>query len=560
MKTAQFMNQAQIFIEAGQELLRALNGSQTLEVRLERLADGRLTDTCKTELTTRLQKFIDHKAWQPRARVHFAIGARGVSLRRLTMPTGSKDEVQRMLPLQIEREFPLSPDQLAWGAQALNGGRAGPNHSNGKQEFLVAAVKKDLLEEYAAILDNCGALPVFTLAALDRTYVCPQPPGSYAVLDVGGSYSELILMEVGFPTAVRVLPWGREHWSRAPHPPRTPSPEAVSQAHGVASFGGNVPPAPSEAPSPVQELVELIKGQSIGRALYVTGLGGLVTQSDFTTELTGRIGKGIECRVVDEPGDAAGSSAVLGLQRALASPVGTPPLVLQLKQAKGTTRMPPREQLKWAGLAAGLLILGMVLPYAEALVLKPHLAHKLAAIKNDQRRLGVIDRELDFLQYLQANEPPYLDALLVLAKSAPPGTRFDSVSMNRRGEISLRGSLHDGQQVADLRAKLVDSGFFAAVSVDEQAPTPDRQKVNVRMTAQWKSPNERVNPPAEPASAPNEHKGSASPPPGAARPGMPAPRRADFPVRRDPQTESGETTSLGVSHSSAPIPANTGKN
>src|SRR5438045_1650804 len=106
-----------IFVELGQDLLRAERGSQSLEMPISRVADGRLTDGCKNEIKAGLQKLIDHKAWQPRARVYCAIHARGVSLRRLQLPTDNKDEVKRLLPFQIEREFPLSPDQLAWGAQ-----------------------------------------------------------------------------------------------------------------------------------------------------------------------------------------------------------------------------------------------------------------------------------------------------------------------------------------------------------------------------------------------------------------------------------------------------------
>ena len=68
----------------------------------------------------------------------------------------------------------------------------------------------------------------------------------------------------------------------------------------------------------------------------------------------------------------------------------------------------------------------------------------------------------------------------------PPGFDFDALTMNSRGEVSLRGSFRDGQQVADFRTKLIDSGFFSNVSVEEQTPTPDRQKVNVRLSAQWK--------------------------------------------------------------------------
>jgi hypothetical protein len=59
--------------------------------------------------------------------------------------------------------------------------------------------------------------------------------------------------------------------------------------------------------------------------------------------------------------------------------------------------------------------------------------------------------------------------------------------MNRRGEVAWRGSLKDAQQVADFRSKLLDSGCFTNVVVEEQTPTPDRQKLTVRMSAQWKA-------------------------------------------------------------------------
>jgi hypothetical protein len=182
----------------------------------------------------------------------------------------------------------------------------------------------------------------------------------------------------------------------------------------------------------------------------------------------------------------------------------------------------------------GLALAVLLLPYLEALTLKSHLANKLAAIKTDQGRLKIMDRELDFLQYLKENEPPYLDALLCLSQAAPPGTRFDSVSMNRRGEVSLRGSLHDGQQVAELRSKLIDSGFFAHVAVEEQTPSPDRQKVAVRLSAQWKPAATRSAPTLEAShspSGPGNHAtaGRAGPMVGA---GAPPQQPTPEPVRR----------------------------
>src|SRR5213075_2783405 len=111
------------------------------------------------------------------------------------------------------------------------------------------------------------------------------------------------------------------------------------------------------------------------------------------------------------------------------------------------------------------------------------------------------DRELRFLQYLKDNQPPYLDALATVANAVQPGTRFDSVSMNRRGDLALRGFMRDSQQVVDFRTKLIKSGFFSTVVVEEQNPTPDRQKVILRISAQWKTTPGREAFSAVPATA-----------------------------------------------------------
>src|SRR5439155_18365678 len=141
-------------------------------------------------------------------------------------------------------------------------------------------------------------------------------------------------------------------------------------------------------------------------------------------------------------------------------------------------------------------------PYLESFALKPLLSRKLSSLNADRARLPIIDRDLAFLQDLKQNQPPFLDALFLLAKAAAPGARIDSLSMNRRGELSWRGSMQNSQQVTDFRSKLIESGFFSIVTVDEQSPGagpggmpglggmpagPGGQKVVVRMTAQWKS-------------------------------------------------------------------------
>src|SRR6266516_4892709 len=215
MKTLPFINGSSLYIEIRQGSLRVLHGGQTLELALERQENGRLTDLCRERLILGLQTFLKKKNWQPRLRALCAIGARGVSLRRLSLPSATNEEFQRLLRLQIESEFPLPPDQLAWGYRRVTRQDGPSNGANSRQELIVVAVKKEFIEEYSEIFSECGVNPVFTLTAFTRSRICPQPSGSYAVLDVGRTHTEWMSFDNGTPDSLRILPWGRDNVTRA---------------------------------------------------------------------------------------------------------------------------------------------------------------------------------------------------------------------------------------------------------------------------------------------------------------------------------------------------------
>src|SRR2546422_773002 len=143
-----------------------------------------------------------------RVRAYFAQLTPGaVPLRRLKLPAASNEEGQRLLRLQIEREFPLAPDALAWGSCRVEQAAT----TDGKQELLVAAVKKEVVEDYAQVLSGCAATPLFTVAALARSRVCPSSVDSYALLDIGRQHSELLVFTHGVAESIRILAWGGEN-------------------------------------------------------------------------------------------------------------------------------------------------------------------------------------------------------------------------------------------------------------------------------------------------------------------------------------------------------------
>jgi Tfp pilus assembly PilM family ATPase len=475
-----FMNSSRLYIEIGQSSMRVLNGEAGLELPLQHLPNGRLTGPCKERLTVSLQTFLKRQSWQPRVRALCAIGARGVSLRRLTLPSVGKDELQQLLRLQIESEFPLPPDELAWGYRQLGEKEQPNNEAARRQELLVMAVKKEVLEEYSEVLTGGGVSPVFTLAALARSCICAQPPGTYAVLDIGPDQSELMTFDNGVPIAVRILPWGDESINRE---------EAEKQKINLDQDPGSTRDPgliQTETGAAVDLLTTSIKSNWTGQKLYLTGRGA--GHKDVAARLAKNLGGDVECDCIDVMPGEGRSAAILGLKKFGELDGDCPLLIFQVKEAKGAAGLAQPEIRKWA-VRAVLFLLGCALfPYAEAFLLKSHLSKKISQAKASRWRLATIDHELSFLQYLKKNQPPYLDAMFLMATAAPSGTRLDSLSMNRRGEVSLRGSLKDSQQVVQFRSKLIDSGFFSSVVVEEQtpAPTPDRQKVLVRMTAQWK--------------------------------------------------------------------------
>src|SRR5262245_60510779 len=106
MKALPFINGASLYLEIRQGTIRALLGSESVELALERQENSRLTELCRERLVIGLQAFLKRKHWQPRVRAICAIGARGVSLRRLILPASPKEELHRLLNLQIESEFP----------------------------------------------------------------------------------------------------------------------------------------------------------------------------------------------------------------------------------------------------------------------------------------------------------------------------------------------------------------------------------------------------------------------------------------------------------------------
>ncbi len=137
--------------------LYAWYDGEGVEIPLERKGGGPFTDDTVAGVTSALKRLASGKPWLSRLHIHCAVGSRGVILRPVTFPSQPRTAWPGLLALQLESEFPLPPEQLAWGWLPLQSREAG------RQAALLAAVKLELLQPLSGTVGPTGGrTPLFT--------------------------------------------------------------------------------------------------------------------------------------------------------------------------------------------------------------------------------------------------------------------------------------------------------------------------------------------------------------------------------------------------------------
>ncbi|MFQ5655838.1 MAG: PilN domain-containing protein, partial [Planctomycetota bacterium] len=440
-----------------------------------------------------------------------AVPARGVSIRSLSLPPASQEETRRLVRMQVERAFPLSPEQLAWAWQEFGSADGAlPGGAQEMREVGLIGLRREVLDDYDAILSGCGLDTTYSVGLIAASALCP-PAGRSWVIDIGRVCSEMLELEGDRPVEVRTIPWGGEDVTAAIQGALGIDRDAA-EARKLGWRGSRADPGGNGALSGEDALGAAIESalhafvKMIGEAWSrsqgedrspgprrVFLVGGGSRLAGIGEGLTQAAGGAIECGTIEIEGLPGRSAVTLGLEER--SRDGR--LAMEFQPRSAPAGEAPAEgrpaTIPWLLLAAALLLVSLSLRYVSPILGIPALEERIAETERELQERPSIDRELAFLEHLEESRLPVLEVLAALGEAIPKSTRIDDFSISRRGDISIGGKVEGFRQANDLRRKLVLSGWFSQAVLQELVP--EDQNIRFRLTARLVRPGARTTPP-----------------------------------------------------------------
>lgn len=504
MKTRLLRQEPGLYIDIGLTSVKVWLGDRELELPVERGGGGELSGGTRERLRDELRAHLDATG-RSQARVLCGLPARGVTLRRFTLPPGPGDEMRRLLLMQLESTFPLPPEQLAWGYSASSGSDGvGPNVPRPLTEAVILALRRQVVDDYAELLADCGLRPTFLLGVLAASRLC-RTPNDFELLDIGRTHSELLRFKDRQPWELRSLAFGGNTVNNAISKVLQLSPEEAEELKldwqkSVATDGAPVPSEIAEVlpecvraaagrlvqelktawskQEPVDDLgLPATAGRDTGKSLFLSGGGarlpGIAEVVRRAHEPTA------DCRVLEDMQAPPCSSVLRGLR--LVGENGDQDSTftfLTTEMPRAGKAIPAAQAARlWLAAAVVLGLLCLLAPPIIRLSKLPRLRADVAAIEEIRRGLPSLDQELAFLELVETSQTPYMEALTAVAEAAPKGTQVTNLNMNRAGEVALRGTIGDYQKANEFRRQLALSAAFSQVVLQELTPKDPKKKV-----------------------------------------------------------------------------------
>ena len=453
------------------------------------------------------------------------LGLDRATVRRMTLPQTSSQNVDRMVRFEAERYIPLPLDAVELDYQVR------PDRGADRLDVVVAAVRKDDATRMAqALASATGAKTVLDTAgtALLAAWQQARGEGGEAALiaDLSGEHASIVVCESGNLVLARSAPTGVEALRTALAEDLRVSlgeAETVRRTEGVARAGVGPPDliASTEAPDreatsawltrlsqEIRRTLESFRSQRGGAqrcAVAVTGEGA--DTPGLREALEWAVGQPIE--LFDPLAGASLSLPTSGHCFTLAyglalRAAGQSPVAVDLSpRAERAGRQRRRERAVWVAALAGLLlILGAAYVYADgrlkrveadAREVRGRLTQLQDEVGDPEAALAAAAAVQDVNQALgdlQGAETAPLEVLRDLSDSFPGGLWLKDLLYDQERGLTLTGNALDSVAVTDAVRALSRKPYLEQVKLAgiNIVQIGDRQVYEFQITAEFPQP------------------------------------------------------------------------
>ncbi len=175
---------------------------ETFQLPPELIVDGSIIDSIR--LVEALKQFIKKARIRTK---NVAIGLAGhtsVIIKRISLPEMSEEELEESIKFEAEQYVPFDIEDVNVDFQIL-----GPKEEPGQMDVMLAAVKKDVVNEYVSVVREAGLRPVvvdvdaFALSNMHEINYDIEPGRNIALVNVGAHTINLNVVKNGMSVFTR---------------------------------------------------------------------------------------------------------------------------------------------------------------------------------------------------------------------------------------------------------------------------------------------------------------------------------------------------------------------
>ncbi|RMG02435.1 MAG: type IV pilus assembly protein PilM [Nitrospirae bacterium] len=173
----------------------------------ELIVDGAIIDSIR--LADAIKELIKKAKIKTKETVLSVTGHSAVIIKMISLPEMTEEELEESIRFEAEQYVPFDINDVNVDFQII-----GPREEPGQMDVILVAVKKDVINEYVAVVKDAGLNPVIVdvdLFAMENMYEVNYdvlPNVNVALLDIGASSLKLNIVRGGSPLFTRDTPVG----------------------------------------------------------------------------------------------------------------------------------------------------------------------------------------------------------------------------------------------------------------------------------------------------------------------------------------------------------------